>query len=86
MSSSYSTVFGYHCRNPQVTFVEKSQLKIKSFQNFKHWYLIKGTVVNLSDEGSLEHTLTSPLTKDFSIYLSMTGCKWGKRGKNIWYK
>ena len=41
-------------KNMQVTFVEKTQLKIICFPNYKHWYLIhtlsdkafKGTVVN----------------------------------------
>ena len=73
-----------HVRNAEFTFVEKPQLKIRCFQNYKHWYLIhtrpdkafKGTVVNWTSpcllEGSLEITLTVPINQEIlgmPIYL-----------------
>ena len=77
-------LFDFYCcfifscsRNVQVTFEEKPQLKIISFPNFKHWYLIKtwsgkafnGLVVNRvlsSLHGrSLEIKLTVPLIRFF---------------------
>ena len=57
-------------RNVQVTFVEKSQLNITSFLNYKHLYLVhdwwdkafKGTVVNRTlHEESIKMTVTVPL-------------------------
>ena len=62
-------------RNAQISFAENSHVKLISFQNQKHWYLIyassdkalKGIVVNralssLNGE-SLEITLTVPLRR-----------------------
>ena len=55
-------------KKAQVTFVEKSQLKIISLQNHKHSYLIHtwsdktfNPTLSSLNEGSLEITLTVPL-------------------------
>ena len=72
--NSDNSLMHFCIRKVQVTYVLKPQLKIISFQIYKHWYLIHewwdkalmGTVVNrhchLFMEWSLEIMLTVPLT------------------------
>ena len=61
-------------RNTQVTLVEKLYLKIISFRNYKHWYLDLDETKLLREasqslhEGSLEITLTVPLSLGIKLY------------------